>query len=310
MHTAQPSAPPPVRLIGAASALGAPHPGSADAPAALLRSGLVRQCAELGLALETAPLLAPETSASESAGEGTTMSARLATNARFAARLADALAAAPATARTFVLGGDHAIAAGSWRGLGRQAGLAPGLLWVDAHLDSHTETTTHSGNIHGMPLAALLGAGPAALAGIEGPTLDPARTCIFGARAWEAEERSLLARLGVRVFAANEIHARGLQTCFTEALGIVRADQRAGFGLSLDLDALDPQHFPAVTCPEPNGLEPLALEAALRTLRNCADFRMLEIVEYRPDLDVDGRCAIWISRLAAAALASGTPRTR
>ncbi|WP_051020048.1 ornithine--oxo-acid transaminase, partial [Thauera linaloolentis] len=215
--------------------------------------------------------------------------------------LADRIAALAADAVPLVLGGDHAVAAGTWRGIARRAGHAPGLVWVDAHLDSHTATTTHSGNIHGMPLAALLGEGDAALAGVPGLPLDPARTCIVGARAWEPEERQLLERLGVRIFDMAEIARRGLTAVFRDALAIARA-QGSGFGLSLDLDALDPQALPAVTCPEASGLDPRELADALLALRGCDDFLALEIVEYRPDLDADGRCARWIAEFAAAAL--------
>ena len=152
-----------------------------------------------------------------------------------------------------------------------------------------------------MPLAALLGEGDAALAAIPGPTLDPQRTCIIGARAWEAEELALLQRLGVRVFTMDEVHARGLAAVFRDALDIVRAGV-PGFGLSLDLDAIEPSSLPAVTCPEVGGIDPAALVAVLHRLRACEDFVALELVEYRPDLDPEGDSAQWIAAFAAAAL--------
>ena len=294
-----------ISIIGAASALGAPHAGSAAAPAALHEGALVRRLAGIGPRVEWTETLTP-TTVDGAAGAATDMASRIAANAGFAHRLADHVAALPADCFPLVIGGDHAIAAGTWRGVGRRRGHAPGLIWIDAHLDSHTDATTHSGNIHGMPLAALLGVGHPALTGIAGPALDPARTCILGARAWEPEERALLARLGVRVFDMGEIRARGLAAVFADALAIARADHEAGFGLSLDLDALDPQALPAVTCPEAGGLDPRALADTLLRLRACADFVALEIVEYRPDLDPDRHCAAWITEFAAAALGPGT----
>ncbi|HAF55650.1 MAG TPA: ornithine--oxo-acid transaminase, partial [Thauera sp.] len=307
-----------ISIIGAASALGAPHEGAAAAPAALQGGALAHHLAAIGPHVEWAETLQP--SAAEHASgaivdrpstpvshhAGTDMARRIDANAAFARRLADHVAALPADTFPLVLGGDHAIAAGTWRGVGRRHGRAPGLIWIDAHLDSHTDTTTHSGNIHGMPLAALLGVGHPALTGIAGPELDPARTCIIGARAWEPEEQTLLARLGVRVFTIDEVRARGLAAVFCDALTIARSDPQAGFGVSLDLDALDPQALPAVTCPEAAGLDPRALADVLLSLRACADFIALEIVEYRPDLDASGRSADWIAEFACAALGPGT----
>jgi len=229
------------------------------------------------------------------------MRAGLQANGAFAARLADAIVALPAGDFPLVLGGDHAIATGTWRGVGRRTGHAPGLIWIDAHLDSHTSHTTHSGNIHGMPLAALLGEGAPELADLPGPRLAPSRCCIIGARAWEAEEHALLQRLGVRTFTMDEVHHRGLHAVMGDALAIARAGGH-GFGISLDLDAIDPAELPAVTCPEPDGLGVAMLAAELRRLRACPDFIAMEIVEYRPDLDPEGLCAARIVQLAQAAL--------
>ena len=189
-----------ISIIGAASALGAPHAGSAAAPAALQGGALMHRLAAIGPNVEWAETLLPtaaeratstprlpaaDRSSAPVSAAATDMATRVAANAAFAHRLADHIAALPPGSFPLVLGGDHAIAAGTWRGVGRRRGRAPGLIWIDAHLDSHTDATTHSGNIHGMPLAALLGVGHDALTGIAGPALDPARTCIIGARAWD-----------------------------------------------------------------------------------------------------------------------------
>ncbi|MDG3064254.1 ornithine--oxo-acid transaminase [Thauera mechernichensis] len=310
-----------IRVIGAASALGAPAPGTAASPDSLQSGGLCAHLHAIGLGVDWLETLRPlaagvpaQAAAQTGADPASTaentevadMARRLDDNGRFARRLADHVAAVPPGSFPLVLGGDHAIAAGTWRGVGRRCGRSPGLLWIDAHLDSHTDTSTHSGNIHGMPLAALLGVGHPQLCDIPGPTLDPARTCVLGARAWEAEERDLLRRLGVRIFDIEEIAQRGLAAVFCDALSIVRADEQAGFGVSLDLDALDPGHFPAVSCPEPGGLAPRALTDCLFSLRACADFIALEIVEYRPELDADGSGLRWVRELAAAALGPST----
>lgn len=289
-----------VRIVGAAAALGAPHAGAAAAPDTLQAGALVARCAQQGLALDWAATLRPESPPAAQAA----MAVRLAACAGFDHALADYLAALAPEVVPLVLGGDHAIAVGTWRGLARRAARAPGLLWIDAHLDSHTPASTRSGNIHGMPLAALLGEGDAGLVAIPGPPLDPARCCVIGAHAWEDEERALLERLQVRIFTRDEIRQRGLGAVFAEALQIVRGSDTTAqaFGLSLDLDVLDPLQLPAVSCPEAGGLGIAELVAALQQLRCCDSLVGMEIVEYRPDLDPAGAGIALIAALAAAAL--------
>ncbi len=290
-----------LRITGAASALGAPHGGCAQAPGAL-RALLPERLRALGLGVEWAQTLRAATAPPDAAMQ--TMDERLAAAGAFARTLSDSLAAPGDGAFPFIVGGDHAVAIGTWRGLARRLGGAPGLIWVDAHLDSHTDATTHSGNIHGMPLAALLGEGAPALVDVPGPRLNPARVCIVGARDWENEEDERLARLGVRIFDMAEIHRRGLAAIFADALEIVRGEH--GFGVSIDLDALDPLALPAVTCPAADGIAPRALADALLTLRGRDDFIALEIVEYRPDLDPRGHDAAWVAELAIAAIGPAT----
>lgn len=287
---------PVVELIGAACALGAPHPGTAAAPQALRAHGLQDRLAAAGIASSWHAVL----EAAIPWPGGVDMAARLRANADFAVRLADCVA--NASAFPVILGGDHGVAVGTWRGLGRRAGAAPGLIWIDAHLDSHTVRSTHSGNIHGMPLATLLGHGDAAFARVPGPVLDARRCCVIGARSWEHEEQVLLAALGVRVFDAAELRARGLAAVFADAVAIARGDgPDHAFGISFDLDALDAADFPAVTCPEADGLAADKLARCLFDLVPCAELIGFEVVEYRPDLDADGRGTAWIGAFIAAA---------
>lgn len=292
-----------IRIVGAAAALGAPSPGPAFGPDALLAAGMLHELTIHGIAAETDTVLRPraphlvDTPATE----------RLAATGEFARRLADHLAALPVDTLPLVLGGDHSVAVGTWRGMARRLAKrgALGLIWIDAHLDSHTDASTHSGNIHGMPLAALLGEGAEALTGVPGPLLDPAHVCVIGARAWEAEEVERLTRLGVRIFGMAEVRRRGLETVFCEALTVVR-NGTAGFGVSVDLDAVDPGDIPAVLCPEPGGLPAQGLADTLHALRSCGDLVALEITEYLPARDPDGRAARWALRFAEAALGPNT----
>ncbi|AYH42197.1 ornithine--oxo-acid transaminase [Azoarcus sp. DN11] len=292
-----------VRIVGVASALGAPAPGPEAAPAALERHGLLQHLRGLGVAASWQETLAPLTVPPA----GAPMRERLDAVGELARRVADHLTALAPEVFPLVIGGDHAIGIGTWRGVATRVAArgALGLIWIDAHLDSHTELSTHSGNIHGMPLAALLDEGDPALTGIDGPRIDPANVAVIGARTWEPEERERLRRLGVQVFDMAEVRERGIAAVFCDALSVVR-ERTGAFGVSIDLDALDASAFPAVTCPETAGIAPEELCDALLALRGCGDFAALEIVEYLPGLDPGGTCAGWVANIAGAALGPST----
>jgi len=187
-----------------------------------------------------------------------------------------------------VIGGDHSCAIGTWsgvrRGLGAEARL--GLIWIDAHMDSHTFGTSPSRNIHGMPLACLLGYGDRRLTGIAGAgaKLLPGDVCLIGVRSFESEEAALLRKLGVRIYFMDEVGRRGLHDVFAEARRLVRR-QTAGYGISIDMDALDPVEEPGVGTPVPGGLLRADLTAALVLAHGDEKLLALEIVEYNPYRD-------------------------
>ena len=280
--------PRPVRAIPVVSALGGTDPGVARGPAALLSTGCLDACP--GLVWDEPPLLPQAGPRLESLG-------RL---CRSLARRVERTMTSGAL--PLVIGGDHAIAAGTWRGVGRALGAPPGLIWLDAHLDAHTPASTPSGNPHGMPLAALLGQGAPELTGVPGPALDPAHVCVIGARSFEASEPALLDHLGVRVFTMAEIGRRGLGLVFAEALAIAGAGGRA-FGLSIDVDVLNPDEAPGVETPVRGGLaaaELLPLFAGLGRLAGCC---AIELVEYDPGRDRDGRTAAVVLALVRSLFA-------
>ena len=190
--------------------------------------------------------------------------------------------------RFIVLGGDHSAAVGTWSGVQSvYEDQGPiGLLWIDAHLDSHTFETTESGNIHGMPLAALLGRGATELTQLftSQTKLLPQHVCVLGARSYEPGEWETLNELGVHVFYMDEIHARGLDDCYEEAINIVKTGT-AAYGISFDLDAIDPSEAPGVSAPEPNGIlreELLPLLISEIYEPNCLG---IEIMEFNPHQD-------------------------
>ena len=188
-----------------------------------------------------------------------------------------------------VLGGDHSVAVGTWNGVNKSVGKPFGLLWIDAHMDSHTSLTTPSKAIHGMPLAGLLGQGDRSLSQLlnERPVLFPENVVLFGVRSFEQEEEQLLNSLGVRIMYAEEIHTRGVDECLLEALDLI-GHLPGGFGVSLDFDFFDPLSFGAIGSPEEGGFSLHATLPYFASLMKDPRLNCLEIVEYNPMRD-EGR---------------------
>lgn len=186
-----------------------------------------------------------------------------------------------------VVGGDHTCAIGTWKGVAHALeykGLV-GLLWIDAHMDAHTPQTSESGMLHGMPVACLLGYGYPELTQIaHGATLDPKCVCLYGVRSFEQGEADLLKRLGVRIFFMEEIARRGVAQTLREALEVVSCAS-GGFGITLDLDAIDPDDAPGVGTPSPDGMRGSELMSALATHGGHPNLVGVEIVEYNPYRD-------------------------
>lgn len=276
-----------IDLIPVASALGAPDGGVAAGPAALRGAGLLAALHRAGRAAEWRAAVEP-------AGGYLTAADRWNGLAELCGRLGGAVGASLDAGRLpLVIGGDHSIAAGTWRGVAARTPRPIGLLWLDAHLDAHTPADSRSGNPHGMPLALLLGAGDPRLAS---GCLSPRHVCAVGARSWEPEELERLRRFGVRVIDDAEIERRGLAGTLAEALGRVAAAP-GGFGISLDLDLFPPDEAPGVNTPAPGGRPAAEWLAALRGLAADPRCLALEIAECDPGRDRDGITA----RLAVAA---------
>ena len=193
-----------------------------------------------------------------------------------------------------VLGGDHSSAIGTWSAVAhanRTKGDI-GLIWVDAHMDSHTPETSDSQNIHGMPVAHLLGQGVMSLCQLldAEPKLKPENICLIGIRSYQPGEAALLERLGVKIYFMEEVAVRGIDEVLKEAEAYV-SRATCGFGLSVDMDSIDPVDAPGVGCREPNGIEGVAFIHALRTVLNKENLLGLEITEYNPLRDSDAKSA-------------------
>ena len=254
----------PVSLLGVAFGRGGSDPGSGGGPEALKARGLVDYLRAAVIEADWAELVCDPASGTSAIAAAAEVGARIAVACRREIAAGRRLAG---------VGGDHSCAVGTWSGVAKtlRRGERLGLLWIDAHLDSHTPATTHTGTIHGMPVAALLGHGDPRLTGIAGglPALRPEDVCIVGARDYEPEEPAFLAAQGVRVFFAEEVRARGLSAVMEEASTRVRAGT-AAFGVSLDLDAVDPAEAPGVGCRVGGGLAAADLVAAVEQVRGVA----------------------------------------
>jgi len=202
-----------------------------------------------------------------------------------------------------ILGGDHSCAIGTWKGIAQAIREPLGLIWIDAHMDAHTSETTESGKLHGMPLACLLGHGDETLTGIAGGArLDPRHVCLIGVRSFETGEAALLRRLGVRIFPMREVRQRGFDAALREARKIACAGT-AGYGISVDLDAIDPVEAPGVGSPVRGGLSGKDVVNALANHAGDAELRGLEIVEYNPHLDCDAQTIALVPAIAESLLA-------
>jgi arginase len=194
-----------------------------------------------------------------------------------------------------VLGGDHSIAIGSIAGVAsyyRERKEALGLIWFDAHADMNTPETTPSGNIHGMPLAALLGYGARELTEVAGfaPKLEPRYCAHIGARDVDQGERELIRRLGMRFFTMREIDERGMSACMDEAIAIA-SRAPAGYCVTLDVDALDPGDAPGSGTVVRGGLTYRESHLAMEKIAERGGMRSLEVVEINTALDVNNRTA-------------------
>ncbi len=204
-----------------------------------------------------------------------------------------------------VLGGDHSIAAGTVSGIAafaRPAGKKVGLLWVDAHGDINTPESSPSGNIHGMPVAALLGYGPPELTEIGGggPKIDPANVVLVGIRSLDDGERHLLKKAGVQVHTMSDIDRHGIHRIMKKALARL-TDGTSYLHVSFDLDAVDPTVAPGVGTPVKGGLDYREAHLIMEQLHDSGRMTSLEMVEVNPILDTGNASAAFAVELVQSA---------
>jgi len=205
-----------------------------------------------------------------------------------------------------ILGGDHSVAAGSVSGVAnfyRAQNQPIGLIWIDAHADINTPATSPSGNVHGMPLAALLGLGPEPLTNLLGfsPKVQPDNVVLVGVRDIDATEKNNIKRAGItEVYTMRDIDERGMRTVMEEAL---RAAGRgtAGYHVSLDMDWIDPEDAPGVGTPVRGGATYREAHLAMEIIADHGRMLSLEVVEVNPVIDEHNRTAALAVELISSA---------
>ena len=295
----------PVHIIGVPLDLGGGRRGVDMGPSALRIAGIGDQLAALGRTVEDkGNLLAPIAETQAPADEKKKYIGEI---ARVCQQLYDtALASLDAGAIPIVIGGDHSLAAGSvaasasW--VRRTASKPLGLLWVDAHADMNTPETTLSGNVHGMPLAALLGGEPSELAAIgHSPSVAARNTVLLGVRNLDDREKEQIRAFGVHVFTMKDIDREGIAEIAARALAIA-GDGTGGVHVSFDMDVCDPAIAPGVGTPVKGGLDYREAHMVMEMVADSGTLVALDLVEVNPTLDVRNATAEFAAELALSAL--------
>ncbi|MFO7692852.1 MAG: arginase [Vicinamibacterales bacterium] len=295
----------PIHIIGVPLDLGQGRRGVDMGPSALRIAGIDQRIAALGHpVVDRGDLHVP---IPETRSEGDPRKKYIREIARVCQRLHHAVfGSLRGGAIPVVLGGDHSLGAGSvaaasdWA---HQRGEAIGLIWVDAHGDMNTPASSASGNVHGMPLAALVGPEPQELARLSArvPAVDPSRTVLLGIRDLDGPERENIRRSGVRVFTMSDIDRQGMAEVAQQALAAAGADA-AGIHVSFDMDACDPAIAPGVGTAVRGGLAFREAHLFMEMVADSGRLTSLDLVEVNPILDVQNTTATLGMDLALSAL--------
>jgi arginase len=284
-----------VRIIGVPMDLGQSRRGVDMGPSALRGAGLQASIKKLGLQVEDIGNLSVKQPEEMPVGEK---------RAKYMQEIAEtcsdvAAAAEKALSEGFlplVLGGDHSIAAGVAAGVAnyfRKDKKQIGYLWLDAHGDMNTPESSPSGNVHGMPLAAIMGYGAPELVDLMGfkPKAEPGNIVIVGARDLDAQERKIVKKSGIHVFTMRDIDERGMREVMADALKYAM-DDTAGVAVSLDMDFVDPSDAPGVGTPVRGGVTYREAHLAMEMIADTESMVSLEVVEINPILDEHNRTAL------------------
>jgi arginase len=294
-----------VRIIGVPMDLGQSRRGVDMGPSALRGAGLQSRIKQLGQQVEDIGNLSVKQPEEMPVGEK---------RAKYLQEIAETCQDIAVTVDKsldegflpLVLGGDHSIAAGVAAGVSaffRKDKKQIGYLWLDAHGDMNTPDTSPSGNVHGMPLAAIMGYGAPELVDLLGfkPKAEPGNIVIVGARDLDAQERKIVKKSGIHVFTMRDIDERGMREVMSDALKYCM-DDTAGMAVSLDMDFVDPSDAPGVGTPVRGGVTYREAHLAMEMIADSEAMVSLEIVEINPIIDEHNRTALLGVELVLSAL--------
>jgi len=292
----------PVQVIGVPMDLGASRRGVDMGPSGMRLANLAEHLERLGLTVDDVGNVVVPDRTSIARG----LTARLAAITDVCAQVADLTSAAVrAGVRPLVIGGDHSLAAGSVAGTAtalaeRRQRL--GLIWLDAHGDLHTPATSTSGNVHGMPVAHLLGLGDARLSHLASifPAILPEHLVFVGLRDLDDAEKALIAERGLHAFTMRDIDERGLRSVMAEAVAIATRGT-GGIHVSCDADWIDPGEAPGVGTPVRGGATLREAHLAMEIIHDSGAMLAMDLVEINPILDRQNHTAELAAELIASA---------
>ena len=294
-----------IRIIGVPMDLGASRRGVDMGPSALRVAGLQARIKTLGHQVEDIGNIPVKQAEEQHYGEK---------RAKYLAEISDTCKELAATVQKsleegftpLVLGGDHSIAVGTMSGVAahyHKDKKQVGYVWLDAHGDMNTPETSPSGNVHGMPLASVMGYGPPELVELLGfkPKVEPQNLVIVGVRDLDLQEKKLVKKSGVHVFTMRDIDERGMREVMSETLKFA-TDDTGGIAVSLDMDFVDPMDAPGVGTPVRGGVTYREAHLAMEMIADSEAMASLEVVEINPVIDEHNRTALLGVELALSAL--------
>jgi arginase len=294
-----------IRIIGVPMDLGASRRGVDMGPSALRVAGLMSRIKQLGHHVEDIGNISVRQAEEMPYGEK---------RAKYIAEISDTcndlgIAVQKSLDEGYlplVLGGDHSIAAGSISGVAahfRKQKKNIGCIWLDAHSDMNTPDTSPSGNVHGMPLAAIMGYAIEELYDLFGykPKIEPQNVVLVGVRDLDTHERKFIKKLGVKALTMREIDERGMREVMSDALKYAM-DDTDGIAVSLDMDFVDPSDAPGVGTPVRGGVTYREAHLAMEMIADSEAMVSMEIVEINPVIDEHNRTALLAVELALSGL--------
>ncbi len=284
-----------IRIIGVPMDLGASRRGVDMGPSALRVAGLQSRIKQLGHQVEDIGNIAVKQAEEQHYGEK---------RAKYLNEIAETCRELGETVRKsleegllpLVLGGDHSIAVGAMSGVAahfRKTEKHVGYIWLDAHGDMNTPESSPSGNVHGMPLASVMGYGAPELVELLGfkPKVEPQNVVLVGVRDLDAQEKRLVKKSGVHVLTMRDIDERGMREVMSEALKFAM-DDTDGIAVSLDMDFVDPADAPGVGTPVRGGVTYREAHLAMEMIADTESMASLEVVEINPVIDEHNTTAL------------------